>query len=58
MPKSPDERIETLEKKVNLYRILVTALAVLLVLVLRKPIGNWIDGAENWVSNVASVRAG
>lgn len=57
MPKSPDERIESLEKKVNLYRILVTLLTVLLVVVLRKPIGNWIDGAESWMSNVASVRA-
>jgi hypothetical protein len=57
MPKTPDERIELLEKKVNRYRLLATCLGVLLVLVLRKPIMNWVDGAENWVSNVANTRA-
>lgn len=57
MPKSPDERIETLEKKVGMYRILITLLVVLLVIVERKSIVNWIDGAQGWLNNVASTRS-
>lgn len=57
MPKSPDERIDLLEKKVNMYRILVTLLVVLLLVVQRRNIVSWIDSAESWMSNVANARA-
>ncbi|MBY0312220.1 MAG: hypothetical protein K2W85_09130 [Phycisphaerales bacterium] len=57
MPKDPNERIDLLEKKVNTYRVLVTLLVVLLVIVQRRTIVGWIDSAESWMSNVAQTRA-
>lgn len=57
MPKSPDERIETLEKRLNLWRILAVLLVFLLVVVQRRHIVSWIDHAEKWMGNVAEARA-
>ncbi len=39
MAKSPDEKIETLEKKLNLWRVLAVLLVVLLVVAQRRTLG-------------------
>lgn len=57
MPKSPDERLESLEKKVNLYRILVMCMFVLLLVIQRNRIVGWLDSMESWFGNVANTRA-
>ena len=57
MAKSPDERIETLEKKLNLWRVLAVLLVFLLVVVQRRNIVTWIDHAEKWMGNVSEARA-
>jgi hypothetical protein len=57
MPKSPDEKIENLEKKLNLWRVLAVLLIVLLLVVQRNRISSWLDHAEKWMGNVAEARA-
>ncbi len=57
MAKSPDEKIETLEKKLNLWRVLAVLLVLLLVVVQRRNIVSMIDHAEKWMGNVAETRA-
>ena len=56
MPKSPDEKIDTLEKRLNLWRVLAILLIVLLLVVQRNRIGSWLDHAEHWMGNVAEAR--
>jgi len=55
MPKSPDERIDTLERKLNLWRLLAILLVMLLVVAGRRTLVTWMDHAENWVSHVANA---
>lgn len=57
MPKTPDERIEFLEKRINTYRILAILLFVLLFVTQRQKIVGWIDSAERWFGGVSQVRA-
>lgn len=57
MPKNPDERIEMLEKKVNLYRVLVVLLFFLILIVEIKPIHNMIDRMRGWVETVSGSRS-
>jgi hypothetical protein len=57
MPKTPDERIEALEKKVKLYRILVTLMIVLICITQRNRLVSWMDSAESWINGVQQVRA-
>ncbi len=54
MAKSPDEKIEHLEKKLNLWRVLAVLLTLLLIVVQRHNLKSWLDRAENWMSNVGS----
>jgi len=53
MAKSPDEKIDTLEKRLNLWRILALLLIMLLVVVQRRTIVAWIDHAESWMGKVS-----
>ena len=55
MAKSPDERIDTLERRLNRWRLLAILLVMLLVVAGRRTLVNWLDHAENWVSHVASA---
>ena len=55
--RSADERIESMERQVRTYRLLVTLLVVLLVIVQRDRLGRWIDSVEGWFGAVASARA-
>lgn len=55
--RSADERIESLEKQVRTYRILVTLTFLLLVISHRHQIVRWVDGVGNWFGAVASARA-
>ncbi len=57
MPKNPDERIEMLEKKVNLYRVLVVLLFFLILIVEIKPIHSMIDRMRGWVEAVSGARS-
>ncbi len=57
MPKSAEERIECLEKKVNLYRLLVTLLVVFILVLQRERVVRWIDGVESWFGKASDVRA-
>lgn len=56
MPKNPDERIDMLEKKVNMYRVLVTLMVVLLFVVQRQRVVGWIDGMESWMGKATDSR--
>ncbi len=56
--RSPDERIETMERQVRTYRLLVTLTFALLVLSHRHTVVKWIDSMGNWFGAVASARAG
>jgi len=47
--KSADERIDSLEKSVKLYRILTILLVVLLFIVQRTTVVGWIDSVEVWL---------
>lgn len=55
MAKNPDERIESLEKKVNLYRVLVTLLFFLILVVEIKPIHGIIDRMGHWFEHVSGA---
>ncbi len=57
MPKTPDERIDALEKKIKLYRILVTLMVVLICVMQRQRLVVWMDSAESWFNGVQQVRA-
>ncbi len=57
MAKSPDEKIDTLERKLNLWRVLAVLLVVLLVVAQRRTLGKWADSMEKWMGNVAETRA-
>ncbi len=57
MPKTADEKMESLDRSLRNYRILSIALFVLLMVTQRQRIVGWIDRAEGWVGNVASVSA-
>lgn len=47
--KSADERIDSLEKSLKLYRILTILLVVLLFVVQRYTVVGWIDSVEGWI---------
>jgi hypothetical protein len=57
MPKTADERIESMDRSIRNYRILVIALFVLLIITQRHRIVGWIDSVDGWMSNVARVSA-
>jgi hypothetical protein len=57
MPKSPDQRIDSLEKSVRNYKLLSLSMLVLLLVTQRGRIVGWIDRMEGWVGNVASARS-
>ena len=57
MAKSPDEKIETLEKKLNLWRVLAVLLVLFLLVVQRRTLGRWADNMEKWMGNVAEARS-
>lgn len=57
MAKSPDDKIDTLEKKLNLWRVLAILLVLLLLVVQRRTIGRWADNVEKWMGNVAEARS-
>jgi hypothetical protein len=52
MAKSPDEKLETLEKKLNLWRVLAVLLILLLLVTQRRTLVSWADHAESWMSRV------
>jgi hypothetical protein len=56
MARSPDERIETLERRLNLWRILAILLILLLAVAQRRTLVTWLDHAENWFTSVANAR--
>lgn len=55
MPKSPDERIDFLEKRLNLWRILAILTLVLMVVTHRHRIVGWMDSSLGWVDKAAST---
>jgi hypothetical protein len=55
--KNLEERFESLEKTVRIYRILVVLLIVLLFVLQRRTIVGWIDRMETWASAVSSAGA-
>lgn len=57
MPKNPEERIDSLERSVRTYRILSISMMVLLLVMQRNRIVNWIDKMENWFDAVATTKA-
>ena len=57
MPKSPDEKMETLEKKLNLWRVLAVLLILLLLVTQRRTLVSWADSAEGWMSRVGGSRS-
>jgi len=56
--RSADERIESMEKQVRTYRLLVTLTFALLVISHRHTVVGWVDSIGNWFGAVASARAG
>lgn len=54
MPKSPDERIDLLEKRLNQWRLLAVLTVVLLLVTQRNRIVGWIDSMEGWMGNITN----
>lgn len=54
--KSPEERIDSLERSLQTYRITMLVVLVLLVISQRERINGWLDKAENWMGG-SSARA-
>ncbi|HVU64185.1 MAG TPA: hypothetical protein VHC70_09425 [Phycisphaerales bacterium] len=52
MPKSPDEKIDHLEKRLNLWRVLAVLLILLLLVTQRRTLMSWADSAESWMHRV------
>lgn len=57
MAKTPEQRIESLERRVNLYRILVTLLFAFILILQRQRIVGWIDNMESWFGQGSSYRS-
>jgi hypothetical protein len=57
MPKSADERLETMERKIALYRIFVVVLIVSILVMQRQRVVGWIDTMESWMGKAANTRA-
>ncbi len=57
MPKTPDERIEAMDRSLRNWRLLAIVLGFALILAKRDTLGRWIDTMEGWATNVASVKA-
>lgn len=55
--RSADERIDSMEKQVRTYRILVTLTFAFLVISHRHTLVRWVDSMGNWFGAVASARA-
>lgn len=55
--RSADERIESMEKQVRTYRLLVTLMFALLIISHRHTVVKWVDTVGNWFGAVASARA-
>ncbi len=55
--RSADERIESMEKQVRTYRLLVTLMFALLIISHRHTLVRWVDTIGNWFGAVASARA-
>jgi hypothetical protein len=55
--RSADERIESMEKQVRTYRLLVTLTFALLVISHRHTVVRWVDSVGNWFGAVASAKA-
>lgn len=57
MPKTADEKLESMDRSIRNYRLLSISLFVLLMVTQRDRIGGWLDSMEGWVGNVAKVSA-
>ena len=57
MPKPPDEKIDHLEKKLNLWRMLAVLLILLLMVTQRRTLMAWADHAESWMGHVSGTRS-
>ncbi len=55
MPKTADEKIDHLERKLNLYRVLVTLMVVLLLIIQRDWVKARLDGVESWFKSVQTA---
>jgi len=55
--RSADERIESMERQVRTYRVLVTLMFALLIISHRHTVVRWVDSVGNWFGAVASARA-
>ena len=53
--KTAEERIDSMEKTIKLYRILVILLFALLAIIMRDQLVGWLDGVEGWISNIFSA---
>lgn len=57
MPKTPDEKMEAMDRSARNWRLLAIVLGLALVVSKREVIGRWMDNMEGWVSNVAQAKA-
>lgn len=58
MPKTADEKIDHLERRLNLYRILVTLMVILLLVIQRDWVKERLDRVESWFHNVSTATTG
>lgn len=56
MPKTAEERIESLEKKVAVYRVAALLLVIFILVIQRERVVKWLDGMEGWFSQATNVR--
>lgn len=57
MPKTPDEKMEAMDRNLRNWRLLAIVLGIALVLAKRDTLGRWADKMEGWASNVATASA-
>lgn len=56
MAKTAEERIESLEKKVAVYRIASVLLVLFILAIQRERVVKWLDGMEGWFTQATNIR--
>ena len=57
MPKSPDQKMASLERGIILWKTLAIAMIVVFFVSKRHSIVGWMDKAGGWMANVAQASA-
>ncbi len=50
--KTAEERIDSMEKTIRIYRLLVIVLFLMILAIERARVSTWIDGVESWIARL------